>query len=194
MNLTLRNYYPSALVASLLRSQALLVNRHQRGARVRVSPSVSSGGLSACHQEVGLLILYMPYYLHSIHSATTDHSTVGDYLALQGAQRVQDRKGGLARGEGVAQSSVIRPRLCEVGSGFNAREEARRCCSNTSEEGVKTAGLKTLLSSFSLQCSRRSMIHTVFSYFILWSRALVKSESRISIFCRLRAAKSRRAS
>ena len=32
-----------------------------------------------------------------------------------------------------------------VGSRFNARE-ARRCCSNTSEEGVKTAGLKTLLS------------------------------------------------
>ena len=32
-----------------------------------------------------------------------------------------------------------------VGSGFNAREP-RRCCSNTSEKGVKTAGLKTLLS------------------------------------------------
>ena len=31
-----------------------------------------------------------------------------------------------------------------VGSRFNARE-ARRCCSNTSEKGVKTAGLKTLL-------------------------------------------------
>ena len=45
---------------------------------------------------------------------------------------------GCAIGRRDSSSSV------RVGSGLNVCE-ARRCCSNTSEKGVNTAGLKTLL-------------------------------------------------
>ena len=48
-------------------------------------------------------------------------------------------RGGLARRGRCAIGRRDSSASVGVGSGFNARE-ARRCCSNTSEKGVKTAG------------------------------------------------------
>ena len=115
-------------------------NRHRRsgscsrlaGARRRLTGGVQSAGTRSGNRT------------SSRDRANTGfQSRICSHRVCWSRARGLSERGGLARRGRCAIGRRDSTASVRVGSGFNARE-ARRCCSNTSEEGVKTAGLKTL--------------------------------------------------